>query len=193
MVTRDGRRFVLGTAGVAAVLAAAGAVHAQDVAVGAALRPHAVDDSERGDKERRLTGRLLVHVNGAYQPTVRRYGRATLFEAYGEQARFLSREEFEGQTHVDAGGAVRVWRRMEIGASYTQVSRSGTAVVTGTVPHPLETDMDRTAPAQTVTLPHRQRATHVYASWRFRLRDSVSMALSAGPTYFNLRQGSSPT
>lgn len=135
------------------------------------------------------SGRMLLHVNGAYQVGDTRYARETGFRAYGERARFLLSEEFGGTAHVDAGGALRLWRGLEIGASYTQVGRSGTALVTGAVPHPLDAGRDRTAPAQALALPQRQRATHVYAAWRFTPSGIWSLAFSAGPTYFNLRQG----
>lgn len=134
-------------------------------------------------------GRLRVHVNGAYQYFSRRSETATTFRAYGEEARFLTRQEFRGGAHVDAGGTVRVWRELALGASYSQGTNAGAAVVTGTVPHPLETGNDRRVPRQTLALAQRQRATHVYAAWRVPLRDTIAVDFSAGPTYFNLRRG----
>ena len=190
MVTRGGRCVVLGFAcGLVSMLAAVGPAHAQGGGENAATAPQAVDEGRSGNLLRSFVERLSVHVNGAYQPTVRRYDRSWTFQAYGEPAQFHSREEFGGADHVDAGGTLRIWRGLELGASYTQVSRSGTVEVTGTVPHPLDGGRDRTASRQTLKLSHRQRATHVYGSWRFRPRDEWSVALSAGPTYFNLRQG----
>ena len=187
------------------MLAAAGSAHGQGGAGNAAPRTQAVTREEPGGAGRSRAGRLWVYVNGVYQPAVTRYRRRWAFRAYGERAQFLAREEFDGRGHVDAGGALPLWRALEVGASHTQVSRSGRAVVTGTVPHPIEAGRDRRAPEQTLALPHRQRATHVYVSWRFRPRDAPrsgprdarrfrwrdawSLALSAGPTYFNLRQG----
>lgn len=167
------------------LFAAAGSVFAQEEEPSGSEAPEA----RSGDSGWLLSGRMLLHVNGGYQVGDTRYARETDFRAYGERARFLVSEEFGGTAHVDAGGALHLWRGLEIGASYTQVGRSGTALVTGAVPHPLDTGRDRTAPAQTLTLPHRQRATHVYAAWRFRPSGIWSLAFSAGPTYFNLRQG----
>ena len=133
--------------------------------------------------------RLQVQLNGAYQGSSRRSEIETSFPAYGEQARFLTREDFRGGGHLDVGSSLRIWREMAFGASITQVRNSGSAVVTGTVPHPLETGRDRTPPLQTISLPHEQRAVHVYLVWRLRLPHDMEMALSAGPTYFNVRQG----
>lgn len=134
-------------------------------------------------------GRLRAQVNGAYQHSPRRSEVQDTFPAYGEQARLLTRQEFRGGGHVDVGGTLRVWRRLALGASYTQVAGSGSAVVTGTVPHPLDTGRDRTAGEQALSLAQRQRATHVHLAWGLPLRDALDVELSAGPTYFNLRQG----
>ena len=183
---RTMRRFVVGIGLISILVAStAGSVYAQEEA---GSGPEASQESS-GYLEWLSSERILLHVNGGYQAGDTRHARESGFQAYGEQAQFLVSERQFGASHVDAGGVVRIWRGLEIGASYTQVGASASAVVTGTVPHPLDTGRDRTAPAQTLALPHRQRATHFYAAWRFRPRRLWSLALSAGPTYFNLRQG----
>ena len=133
--------------------------------------------------------RLQIHVNGAYQDSSTQTVLETSFTTYGEQSRFLTSEDFRGGGHVDVGGSLRVWRGLAFGVSYTQVRNSGSAAVTGTVPHPLDVGRDRTVPAQSLSLPHRQRAGHAYVAWRLPLRSSLEMELSAGPTYFSLRRG----
>ena len=134
-------------------------------------------------------GRLRAHVNGAYQASSRQSEIVTTFRAYGEEARVETREEFGGGGHVDFGAALRVWRALELGGGYTQVSSAGTAAVTATVPHPLDTGNDRTAGHPPIGLPHRQRAAHLYVAWRLPLRDRLDVQFSAGPTYFHLLQG----
>ena len=133
--------------------------------------------------------RLQIHVNGAYQESSRQFQSETTFRAYGEPARFLTSEQFRGGGHVDVGGALRIWRAVVLGASFTQVRDSGSAEVTGTVPHPLDVERDRTSPPQTSPLARRERATHAYLAWRIPLPYSLEMELSAGPSYFSLRQG----
>ena len=133
--------------------------------------------------------RLQIHVNGAYQDSSRQSEMEIVFRTYGEQSRLLTREDFRGGGHIDVGGSLRVWRGLAIGASYTQVRNSGSAVVTGTVPHPIEVGRDRTAPTRTVSLPHRQRAAHGYVAWRMPFGAAWHLELSAGPTYFSLRRG----
>ena len=158
----------------------------------AQAQPDPASDERPGILERLADftgGRFQMHVNGAYQYFSRRSEIPNTFRAYGEEARFLTRQEFRGGAHVDAGGTVRVWRELALGASYSQVTNAGAAVVTGTVPHPLETRNARRVPRQTLALAQRQRAMHVYAAWRVPLRDTLEVDFSAGPTYFNLRRG----
>ena len=133
--------------------------------------------------------RLQLHVNGAYQGSSGRSELETTFRGYGEEVRLLTREEFPGGAHVDAGGSLRVWRRLLLGASFTQLSRSGSGVVTGTVPHPLDMQNDRTLPEHDVALVRQERATHGYVGWRFPVRELLEVEFSAGATYYSLRRG----
>ena len=133
--------------------------------------------------------RLQIHVNGAYQESSRQFQTESALRAYGETARLLAREEFRGGGHVDVGGSLRIWRGVLLGASFTQVADSGRAEVTGTVPHPLDVERDRAPPPQTPALTRRERATHAYLAWRMPWRYSLEVELSAGPSYFSLRQG----
>ena len=133
--------------------------------------------------------RLHIHLNGAYQVSSSSFEAETSFRAYGEQARLLTREEFQGAGHVDVGGSLRVWRGLAFGAGFTQMKNAGSGEVTGTIPHPLEAGQDRTLPPQTPSLTRRERATHAYLAWRISLRPSIELELSAGASYFSLRQG----
>ena len=174
--------------GAVVLLSVAGPAYAQGGG-GDEPPPEIAGGEDRDGVLRMLLGRLSVHVNGSYQAASRRYERSNGFSTYGEEAMFVTREEFAGGAHIDVGGTVRLWRELSVGADYTEVSNAGTAVVSGTVPHPFDLGRDRTAPAQTVALPHRERATHVQVGWRFALRDGLDLTFSAGPTYFNLHQG----
>ncbi len=133
--------------------------------------------------------RLQVHVNGAYQASSRQERIEVSFRTYGEQSELSTLERFRGAAHVDVGGSLRVWRGLLFGASFTQMSRSGSATVTGTVPHPLDAGRDRTVPEQTLALPRQERATHAYLGWRVALREGLELELLAGGTYFSLHQG----
>jgi hypothetical protein len=134
-------------------------------------------------------GRLQVHVNGAYQAASRLDQTEVSFPTYGERTQLLTEEQFGGGAHVDVGGTLRIWEGLLLGASFTQVSRSGSAAVTGTVPHPLHVAQDRPVTEPAVGLPRRERAAHAYLGWRLTLSNVLEMDVLAGGTYFNLRRG----
>lgn len=179
------RRIATGLAwGAVAVLSVAGPAYAQGG--GENPPPEVTDGEERGGVLRMLVGRLSGHLNGSYQATSRRYETSSRFSTYEEEALFVTRQEFPRAMHLDVGGAVRVWRELAVGASYTEVSNPGTVVVRGTIPHPLDFGRDRTAAAPPLALAHRERAVHAQVGWRFAVRDGLDVMVSAGPSYFNL-------
>ena len=183
----DMRCMVTGLLCGVVALVAAGPTYAQSDGEGAPSA--AAGENDRGDFLRKFLGRLSMHVNGSYQAASTLYETRSGFPVYGEEALFSTRQEFDGGAHIDVGGSLRVWRELAVGASYTELSTRGVAMTTGTIPHPLEFGLARTVPLQAFVLPHRQRATHVHVSWRLALRDTLDVTFSAGPTYFNLRQG----
>ena len=138
-----------------------------------------------------LAGRFSVHVNGSYQGGSTRLTDAFGYRAYGEDARFRSIHEITGGAMIDVGGSLRVWRRLSVGASYTQLHNSGTTTASGTVPHPIEFNNPRTIQPQSLTLAHRERATHVGAAWRFPIPqvEGLDVGVFGGPSFFNVTQG----
>lgn len=170
-----------------ATLAAACPTYAQSDGQGAP--PAAAEENDGGGILPRFVERLSLHVNGSHQAGATVYETRSGFPVYGEEALFSTRQDFDGGVHFDVGGSLSVWRELGVGASYSELSARGAAMTTGNVPHPLEFGLGRTLPSRVLALSHRERATHVYASWRFAVRDALDVTFSAGPTYFSLLQG----
>ncbi len=138
-----------------------------------------------------LSGRLTLHVNAAFQAGTQSVRETLSVRAYGEDATFRTRQEIEGGSLVDVGGRIRMWRQLEVGASYTQLNGSDAAVVSGSVPHPLRFNQARTVDPQTFQLLHRERATHVSAAWVLPVPfdDRLDIAVFGGPSFFGVTQG----
>ena len=137
-----------------------------------------------------LQGRFSVHLDGAYQSGSEELRQTLSSRAYGEDAQFQVVHEITDAGHLDAGGDVRLWRQLVVGASYSQLSKSDATVVTGTVPHPILFNADRTIDTHALALSHRERATHIYAAWRVQIGqgDRLDVSIFAGPSYFNVTQ-----
>ena len=136
-----------------------------------------------------LEGRVSIHVNGAYQARSERFQDALTFTAYEEQARFLGTHGIDGSGLFDAGGSLRVWRRLTIGATYSQLSSRDVTGVAGSLPHPLLFDRFRDVGPQTVRLRRRERVTHIQVGWTMPLGDRFDLTLAGGPSVFNVTQG----
>ena len=136
-------------------------------------------------------GRFALHVNAAYQASSEEFRQLIQQRAYGEDARFDVTNRIAGTAFIDAGGHVRVWRQLSIGATYTELTNLGRFAVTGTVPHPTEFNNDRSVQAEPGTLPHRQRATHIVASWLIPVStiEKLDVSIFGGPSFFNVTQG----
>ena len=136
-----------------------------------------------------LEGRVSIHVNGAYQTRSERFQGTLTFTAYEEQARFLGTHDIDGGGLFDAGGSLRVWRRLAIGATYSQLSSRDVTGVAGSVPHPLLFDRLRDVSPQTVRLRHRERVTDIQVGWTVLLGDRFDLTLTGGPSVFNVTHG----
>lgn len=136
-----------------------------------------------------FTGRFSGHVNGAAQGGSRSMTDSLGFRAYGEEAQVQSMHVVRGAGMVDAGGSLRLWRGLSIGASYAQLATSDATTLTGAVPHPLRHGTFRELPLHELSFPHRQRVTHVYFGWQLPVLDRLDVSLFAGPSLYSVTQG----
>ncbi|MCY4660072.1 MAG: hypothetical protein OXF93_09720 [Acidobacteria bacterium] len=136
-----------------------------------------------------FTGRFSGHVNGAAQGGSRSMTDSLGFRAYGEDAQVQSMHVVRGAGMIDAGGSLRLWRDLSVGASYAQSATSDATTLTGAVPHPLRRGAFRELPLHELSFPHRQRVTHVFFGWRFPVVDRLDVSLFAGPSLYSVTQG----
>ena len=136
-----------------------------------------------------FAGRFSAHVNGAEQGGRRSMTDSFGFRAYGEDARLESTHVIGGEGKVDAGGSLRLWRDLSVGASYGQFATSDATTLAGTVPHPTRHGAFRELPRQELSFRHRQRTMHVYFAWRVPVADRLEASLFAGPSFYNVTQG----
>ena len=143
------------------------------------------------DAQMALSGRVQILANGAYQVSSEELRQTFSQRAYGEDATFEAVHDIKGGTMLDLGGSVLVWRELSIGAIYTELDQAGTVTLTGSVPHPILFNADRAITPQTLSQTHRERTTHIFASWRVPIPqlDGLDISVYGGPSYFNLTQG----
>ena len=133
---------------------------------------------------------LAIQFNGALQLGGQEFGEPVTFTAYDEQTLFEgSHVRDRSALSFDVGASLRVWRRLALGATFTQFTHSDPTVVTGRVPHPFFTDQFRVAPVQLLQLEHRERMTHLQVLWTQPVWDRLDLTLSFGPSLVEVTQG----
>ena len=136
-----------------------------------------------------LTGRIFLHFNVINQAGSEEFRETLPFTIYSEEASFESVHDIRRGGTIDAGGLIGLWRSLAVGATYTQLSKSDSTRVTGSVPHPLFFNDFRQITPETLALSHRERATHVHAAWFVPIVDRVEVALIGGLSFFHVTQG----
>ena len=133
---------------------------------------------------------LALQFDSAIQLGAREFGERVTFTVYDEQALFEgSHARDRSAWSFDVGASLRVWRRLAVGATFTQYTHIDLTVVTGRVPHPFFTDQFRVAPPQLLQLEHRERMTHLQILWTQPVWDRLDVTISFGPSLVEVTQG----
>jgi len=142
-----------------------------------------------------LRGRFALHVNFGYQFSSDDFREDVEFRAYGETVRFVAAHEIKSGQVVDGGAFIQLWKQLAVGGTFSQTEGSDATSVTGTVPHPLQVGLDRSIAPQAFGLTRREKATHIHVAWLIPLPqvEKLDIRIMAGPSYFNLTQGSVPS
>ena len=135
-----------------------------------------------------LNGRLIVSVNGGLQPGSEDLTNSSAFTLYDEQATIDSAHKIEGGGMWDFGAQFKVRPNYGVGVAYSMLDSTNPATITGSIPHPLFFDQPRTLSASADDLIHKESALHLQAVYFMPFIDKVDIALSAGPTFFSVRQ-----
>jgi len=133
----------------------------------------------------------FVTINGAFQgrehvieeSSTFRYG--TLFPETGT---FRTRQGIDRGGLFDVSGGVRVWRDLYAGVGVTRFSDSGAMEINASVPDPLVFGRPRSATATVGDLKHSETGVHLQATWRVPVTTDIDVAVSAGPSFFSVRQ-----
>ena len=135
--------------------------------------------------------RGFVSVNGGLQTASSDFSDSVRFGhvLFGpEDGSFDASYPAGDDTGFDAGGGVRVWRNLAVGANVSVFSRESDAGITGQLPHPFRFDRLRAINGTAAGLARAETAVHVQALWVIPVGRSVAITLFGGPTWFNVTQ-----
>jgi len=132
--------------------------------------------------------RGLVTVNGGLQSPSRTFSDSFTFEVNVEEASVKTDYEVTSGPFFDGGFSVRLFGPIGAGVAFSRFSRTETATVSGTIPHPFFFDRDREIAGET-GVKRNETAVHAQVVAFLPAGDRVLVVLSAGPTFFTVEQG----
>ncbi len=132
--------------------------------------------------------RGFLTINGGQQAASPDFADNIAFTDFAEEGDFDARYANGSDTLFDAGGGVRVWRNLGIGAGVSLFSHTGDAGITARIPHPFFFDRHRAIDGTEPGFAREETAVHLQALWVIPASRSFHITLSAGPTFFTVKQ-----
>jgi opacity protein-like surface antigen len=133
--------------------------------------------------------RGFVSINGGYQASSTDFRDSIVFTEFVEQGSIDSSYNVKTGPQLDVAGGARVWRSLGIGAGITRFSNSGTATVTGKIPHPFFFNQTRSVEGEAAGLKREELAFHIQAMAMVPGGERLSLVVFGGPSFFNVKQG----
>ena len=133
--------------------------------------------------------RGFVSINGGYQASSTDFRDSIVFTEFVEQGTVDSSYRVKSGPQLDIAGGGRVWRSLGIGVGITRFSKSGQASVTGKIPHPFFFNQARSVEGEAGGLKREELAFHIQAMAIVSGGERLSLAVFAGPSFFNVKQG----
>ncbi|TAK16593.1 MAG: hypothetical protein EPO35_05030 [Acidobacteria bacterium] len=128
-----------------------------------------------------------IYVNGAYQGSSGDVSSTVSFTANLETGSFTSKFRVMPGAAFDAGGRVRVWKRLGVGAAVTSFSANGTTDITGQVPHPFFFRTPRSITGE-ASIERKETAFHLRAVVSSPPGRRLQFSGFAGPVFFSVSQ-----
>ncbi len=133
--------------------------------------------------------RGFVSINGGYQASSTDFRNSIAITEFVEQGSVDSSYNVKAGPQLDVAGGARVWRSLGIGIGITRFSKSGTASVAGKIPHPFFFNQTRSVEGEAAGLKREELAFHIQAMAIVPGGERLSLAVFAGPSFFNVKQG----
>ena len=123
--------------------------------------------------------RAFVNVSGGFQPASHDTKTSFSFSLYEEAASVSAVRTLKGGAFLDLMGGVRIWNNFGIGAGFLNHKSTADAVVTGSIPDPIQFDSPR-AVNTTLALRHDERWSSIFACYMLSATVKIDVLLFAG-------------
>jgi hypothetical protein len=131
--------------------------------------------------------RGYLWVNGIFQGGSSAFTQVQTWPYFAETATTSIEYPAKNALGFDVAGGYRVWRNLAVGAGVTIVSRTTTALVTGSIPNPIYVNRPNTLSGG-FGASNSETAINLQATWAIPMSPKMMLMLSAGPSIFSVTQ-----
>jgi hypothetical protein len=132
-------------------------------------------------------GRLRINIDAGGQFSSNTVDTTTTKPVYLENASIHASDEVRRGLLADAGVSLRIAGDFAVGVTASWFMAKNDADISASVPHPFFFRTPRTVTG-TTSLRREELAAHIQAIYTIHANRSVDVALSGGPSFFQLRQ-----
>jgi hypothetical protein len=130
----------------------------------------------------------FVNVNFGGQPGSHDVSTSQSFPLYGETATFATAQENGSGALFDITAGYKIRPSFGAAIGFSNFSNSSEATVATSIPDPLIFERPRAATSIVPDLEHSERGIHLQAVWFVPVTEKIDVALSAGPSFFMVKQ-----
>jgi hypothetical protein len=132
--------------------------------------------------------RVLISVNGAFQPTKNAFDYQFEFRRNVENGSTSVSSPSDGGFVFDAGVGYRLVKNFGVGVAFSSFTHDNTAATTSQFPHPFFFNQPRQVTGDVPNVTRTERAVHVQAMALWPATRSLRIVISGGPSFFNVEQ-----
>ncbi len=134
------------------------------------------------------TDKGFVNLTGGAQVGSHTLATSTTFDIYAEPGTVASSQKVKSGGLFDVSAGVKVWRNLALAAGYSWTSSKADASINASVPDPVFYDKPRAVASAASGLKHTENVVNVSAVWMVPVTDKIDVGVSAGPSFFNVKQ-----
>lgn len=131
----------------------------------------------------------FLNIDVGAQPQRQTITATNSFPLYDETATVTVAQRIRNGAVFDVSGGVRIGHNLAAGVGFSQFGRSGTGVVSASIPSPRFFDRPLVVSGAAENLDHTERAIHGRITWFVPVTDTIDVSVSAGPSFIHVAQG----
>src|SRR5262245_29610719 len=131
----------------------------------------------------------FLNIDAGAQPQRQDITATNSFPLYDETAKVTVSQHIRNGAVFDVSGGVRIGHNLAAGVGFSQFGRSGSGLVSASIPSPRFFDQPLIITREVTDLDHTERAIHGRITWFTPVTESIDVSVSGGPSFIHVAQG----